>query len=67
MQIDGSEVKWQRWSELVPSVGLEAQQVLATDIVVPTQDTIRHRAVLQVWLAEHRPLILCAPPGLARL
>ena len=33
------------------------------DIVVPTLDTVRHESLLYTWLAEHKPLVLCGPPG----
>ena len=33
------------------------------DIVVPTLDTVRHELLLYTWLAEHKPLVLCGPPG----
>jgi dynein heavy chain 1 len=26
-------------------------------------DTVRHEEVLYSWLSEHKPLILCGPPG----
>ena len=38
-------------------------QVASPDVVIPTVDTIRHAEVLHAWLAEHRPLLLCGPPG----
>ncbi|CAL2028671.1 unnamed protein product [Caenorhabditis brenneri] len=25
--------------------------------------TVRHEMLLAAWLAEHRPLVLCGPPG----
>ncbi|THY74507.1 dynein heavy chain [Aureobasidium pullulans] len=34
-----------------------------TDVVIPTVDTVRHEDVLYSWLAEHKPLLLCGPPG----
>jgi len=37
--------------------------VAAPDVVVPTLDTVRHEALLYTWLAEHKPLVLCGPPG----
>ena len=35
----------------------------ATDLVVPTIDTVRHEHLLYSWLAEHKPIVLCGPPG----
>ena len=58
-----NDAKWTKWSEQVPTVVLESRQVLSTNIVIPTIDTVRHRSALHAWLAEHKPLILCGPPG----
>jgi len=57
-----NDSKWEKWSEQVPAVVLESRQVLSTNIVIPTIDTIRHRSALHAWLAEHKPLVLCGPP-----
>ena len=35
----------------------------AADLVVPTIDTVRHEMLLATWLSEHKPLVLCGPPG----
>ncbi|KAL8439825.1 hypothetical protein Efla_004351 [Eimeria flavescens] len=32
-------------------------------LVIPTVDTLRHRDVVEGWLEERRPVILCGPPG----
>ncbi|KAL8271990.1 hypothetical protein Esti_004114 [Eimeria stiedai] len=32
-------------------------------LVIPTVDTLRHRDVVEGWLEEKRPFILCGPPG----
>ena len=42
---------------------METHKVAAPDIVVPTLDTVRHESLLYTWLAEHKPLVLCGPPG----
>ncbi|CCI40158.1 unnamed protein product [Albugo candida] len=55
--------EWRNWTQSVPQVDLESHRVLATDVVVPTVDTVRHVEVLRGWLSQHRPLILCGPPG----
>merc|ERR1711871_842363 len=57
---DGS---WHAWSDKVPQIEIESHQVVKTDVVIPTVDTVRHKSALRGWLAEHRPLILCGPPG----
>lgn len=61
VNIDNGE--WRAWQSSIPSLELEAHKCLATDVVVTTVDTVRHVEVLRAWLAEHRPLILCGPPG----
>lgn len=55
--------EWSLWSHKVPQIEVETHKVAAPDIVVPTLDTVRHEALLYTWLAEHKPLVLCGPPG----
>ncbi|XP_064484606.1 dynein heavy chain, cytoplasmic-like isoform X2 [Ornithodoros turicata] len=55
--------EWVPWQSKVPVVEVETHKVAAPDVVVPTVDTVRHEALLYTWLAEHRPLVLCGPPG----
>lgn len=55
--------EWQPWLAKVPSIEIEANRVAASDLVVPTVDTVRHEMLLAAWLAEHKPLVLCGPPG----
>ncbi|EIN13444.1 dynein heavy chain protein 1 [Punctularia strigosozonata HHB-11173 SS5] len=55
--------EWTPWQGKVPVIEIEAQAVTASDVVVPTVDTIRHEEVLYSWLSEHKPLLLCGPPG----
>lgn len=47
----------------MPQIEVETHKVAAPDVVVPTLDTVRHEALLYTWLAEHKPLVLCGPPG----
>eukprot|EP01116_Phalansterium_solitarium_P005286 TRINITY_DN1679_c0_g1_i1.p1 TRINITY_DN1679_c0_g1~~TRINITY_DN1679_c0_g1_i1.p1 ORF type:complete len:4594 (-),score=1709.56 TRINITY_DN1679_c0_g1_i1:318-14099(-) len=54
---------WSLWRLRVPIVEVESKKVGSPDVVIPTVDTVRHEEVLQSWLAEHRPLLLCGPPG----
>ncbi len=42
---------------------MNTHSVTQTDVVIPTLDTVRHEDVLYSWLAEHKPLLLCGPPG----
>ena len=55
--------EWIPWSSKVPQVEVETHKVGAPDVVIPTIDTVRHEALLYTWLAEHKPMVLCGPPG----
>ncbi|KAI5805001.1 dynein heavy chain, N-terminal region 1-domain-containing protein [Geopyxis carbonaria] len=55
--------EWVRWQDQVPSIEINTHSVTQTDVVIPTLDTVRHEDVLYSWLAEHKPLLLCGPPG----
>ncbi|KAL7268764.1 dynein heavy chain [Rhizina undulata] len=54
---------WVQWQDQVPHVEVNTHSVTQTDVVIPTLDTVRHEDVLYSWLAEHKPLLLCGPPG----
>ncbi|KAG2045236.1 dynein heavy chain protein 1 [Suillus americanus] len=54
---------WIAWQSKVPSIEIDAHAVTSSNIVVPTMDTVRHEEVLYSWLSEHKPLMLCGPPG----
>ena len=55
--------EWVLWQSKVPQIEVETHKVAAPDVVVPTVDTVRHESLLYTWLAEHKPLVLCGPPG----
>ena len=57
------KAEWTPWQAQVPSVEVNTHSITQTDLVIPTVDTVRHEEVLYSWLAEHKPLILCGPPG----
>ncbi|KAI9851336.1 MAG: hypothetical protein M1838_003977 [Thelocarpon superellum] len=57
------KAEWVDWQGQVPRIEVNTHSVTQTDVVIPTLDTIRHEDVLYSWLAEHRPLLLCGPPG----
>ncbi|CAH1114572.1 unnamed protein product [Psylliodes chrysocephalus] len=57
------EGEWSLWSNKVPQIEVETHKVASPDIVVPTLDTVRHESLLYTWLAEHKPIVLCGPPG----
>ncbi|KAH0545547.1 hypothetical protein FGG08_000378 [Glutinoglossum americanum] len=54
---------WVPWQSQVPSIEVNTHSITQTDVVIPTLDTVRHEDVLYSWLAEHKPLLLCGPPG----
>lgn len=54
---------WVPWTSKVPVIEVETHRVAAADLVIPTVDTVRHEMLLNTWLSEHKPLVLCGPPG----
>jgi dynein heavy chain 1 len=57
------KAEWSSWQNSVPSIEVNTHSITQTDVVIPTLDTVRHEDVLYSWLAEHKPLLLCGPPG----
>lgn len=57
------DAQWIAWQTQVPNVEVNTHSITQTDVVIPTLDTVRHEDVLYAWLSEHKPLILCGPPG----
>ena len=55
--------QWVPWQSQVPSIEVNTHSITQTDVIIPTVDTVRHEDVLYSWLAEHKPLVLCGPPG----
>lgn len=55
--------EWTPWQAQVPTIEVNTHSITQTDVVIPTLDTVRHEDVLYSWLAEHKPLLLCGPPG----
>ncbi|KAI9728167.1 MAG: hypothetical protein M1828_004628 [Chrysothrix sp. TS-e1954] len=62
-QVTLPDASWTSWQSQVPHVEVNTHSITQTDVVIPTLDTIRHEDVLYSWLAEHKPLVLCGPPG----
>jgi len=54
---------WFPWKKKVPTVEIDPQRVTDADLIITTVDTLRHQEVLCSWLSEHRPFLLCGPPG----
>ncbi|ETN45168.1 uncharacterized protein HMPREF1541_10045 [Cyphellophora europaea CBS 101466] len=57
------QAQWAPWQSQVPSIEVNTHSITQTDVIIPTVDTVRHEDVLYSWLAEHKPLMLCGPPG----
>lgn len=57
------KAEWTSWQTQVPTIEVNTHSIIQTDVVIPTLDTVRHEDVLYSWLAEHKPLLLCGPPG----
>ncbi|KAJ8607590.1 hypothetical protein MRB53_040174 [Persea americana] len=57
------EANWTPWQDQVPTIETNTHSVTQTDLVIPTLDTVRHEEILYSFLAEHKPLLLCGPPG----
>ena len=55
--------QWTSWQTQVPLIEVNTHSVTQTDVIIPTVDTVRHEDILYSWLAEHKPLVLCGPPG----
>ena len=54
---------WYLWKKKVPTLDIDPHRVTDADLIITTVDTLRHQDVLCSWLSEHRPFILCGPPG----
>nr|CDI53148.1 cytoplasmic dynein heavy chain 1 [Melanopsichium pennsylvanicum 4] len=63
VSFSGQSVEWSSWLSKVPTIEIDTAAVSSADVVVPTIDTVRHEDVLYSWLSEHKPLMLCGPPG----
>ncbi|BEJ00458.1 hypothetical protein CcaverHIS631_0503150 [Cutaneotrichosporon cavernicola] len=61
--VNVATAEWVSWQSRVPTIEVETHAITSADVVIPTVDTVRHEEVLYSWLAEHKPLILCGPPG----
>ena len=61
--VNMGENKWNPWKAKVPNTDIDSKKVSDADVVIPTVDTVRHQEILCSWISEHRPFILCGPPG----
>jgi len=55
--------EWSQWKKKVPQIDIDPSKVTDADLIIETVDTLRHKEVLCGWLSEHRPFLLCGPPG----
>lgn len=55
--------QWSLWKKKVPTIDIDPQKVVEADVIITTVDTLRHQDTLCSWLSEHRPFLLCGPPG----
>ena len=61
--VDIKDGKFKTWKSVVPNTDIDSNKVSDADLVIPTVDTVRHQEILCSWISEHRPFILCGPPG----
>ncbi|WFD02078.1 hypothetical protein MOBT1_000756 [Malassezia obtusa] len=59
----GPEARWRAWADEVAHVEVETSALASADAVIPTLDTVRQEALLHAILLDHRPVVLCGPPG----
>ena len=62
-EVDINTGNWSLWNNKVPHIEIDPNKVTDADVIITTVDTLRHQEVLCSWLSEHRPFILCGPPG----
>ena len=61
--VEISSGEWVYLQSRIPIIEVETHAILSAGTVIPTIDTVRHEEVLYNCLADHRPLLLCGPPG----
>lgn len=54
---------WISWENSLTYSELDPNQVAKANTVISTLDTVRHESFVQAVMNEHRPLLLCGPPG----
>lgn len=47
----------------LPVVDLHAHQILGSGTMIPTVDTMKYENMIFALLNQHKPLLLCGPPG----
>ncbi|CAI4045250.1 hypothetical protein SKDZ_11G2570 [Saccharomyces kudriavzevii ZP591] len=61
--IVNDNLKFTSISSEVPSIALEAHDIMKPDIIIPTIDTVKNEKVFYDLLNSGRTIILCGPPG----
>lgn len=61
VRVDSQE--WELWSDRIEQIEIEPHKIVAPDMVIDTVDTARHTDIVYSWLHDHKPLLLCGPPG----
>jgi dynein cytoplasmic 1 heavy chain len=54
---------WELWESRIDMLDIEPHKIVSPELVIDTVDTARHADVVSSWLHDHRPLIMCGPPG----
>ena len=62
-EVHVSDGEWAALESKVPSIEIETHRIMASDVLIPTIDTVRHEQLLHSWLKERRLVLLCGPPG----
>lgn len=61
--VDIASGNWVPWAQDVAHVEIDAHAVASSETVVPTVDTKRHESLIYGLLNDHKPVVLCGPPG----
>ena len=62
-KVDRASGKWVKFDQSLESVDIQANEIVRTDIIIPTVDTMRLENQLNHLSHTRSPLILCGPPG----
>lgn len=62
-EVDKISFKWTDISESVTKIEIEPNMITKPDLIIPTVDTAIYEDILFKILNQHKPIILCGPPG----
>ncbi|WFD07771.1 hypothetical protein MVES1_003142 [Malassezia vespertilionis] len=57
------DAPFEPWAAHVAPVELDPSALVAAEVVIPTLDTVRLEELVYAYLLDHRPVMLCGPPG----